>query len=256
MHDFQGKSVLITGGGSGIGLATAKRMLAAGANVALAGRSGERLASAAKVLDAGDRVLTVPTDVSRLAELDSLVESVRGRFGSLHGVFANAGVGTAGRVAQVTEDEFDRVVGINLKGTFFTVQRALPLLEDGGAVVLNSSWTAHRGLGIGSLYSATKAAVAALTGSLAADLAERGIRVNTITPGHVATEMFEGITGGSEQVREMFRSQVALGRLGDAADIAEAVYFLLSPQASYVTGQQFVVDGGLLGAVPSGPSPR
>lgn len=253
MTDFQDKTVLITGGGSGIGLATARRLLASGARVALAGRNAERLTSAAKSLDADDRVLTVPTDVSRTDELDNLAEQVRARFGRLHGVFANAGTGTAGRTAEVVESDFDRVLGTNLKGAFFTVQKTLPLLEDGASVVLNSSWTAHRGLAMGAVYSATKAAVIALTGALAADLAGRGIRVNAVTPGHIATDMFDGVTGGNDQVKEMFRSQVVLGRIGSPEDVAEVVHFLLSPAAGYVTGQQLIVDGGLLGAVPSGP---
>ncbi len=250
MNEFAGKHILITGGGSGIGFATARRLLADGASVILAGRSRERLESAAKDLDGGDRVLTVPADVSQPASLDGLMHEITGRLGRLHGVFANAGTATMGRTADVTEAEFDRVIGTNFKGTFFTVQKALTALEDGSSIVLNSSWTAHRGLAPGSIYSSSKAAVIALVGAMAADLAERGIRVNAITPGHVATEMFDGVTGGSEQVSEMFRAQVSLGRIADPAEIAETVTFLLSPKASYITGQQLIVDGGLLGAVP------
>ncbi|MEV0001769.1 SDR family oxidoreductase [Micromonospora sp. NPDC050980] len=255
MNQFEGKTVIITGGGSGIGLATARRLLTDGANVVLAGRSGERLEAAVKSLDGDRRVLAVPTDVSRVDELDRLVETVRGRFDRVHGVFVNAGVGFAARTDGVSEADFDAVVGTNFKGAFFTVARTLPLLAEGASVVLNGSWTVHRGLAIGSVYSASKAAVLALAGSLAADLADRGIRVNAVVPGHVATEMFDGLTGGSEQVREIFRGQVALGRIGAAEDVAEVVRFLLSPQSAYVTGQQFVVDGGLLGAVPFQPGP-
>lgn len=250
MTEFAGKTVLITGGGSGIGLATAQQLVDAGANVVLAGRSPERLEKAVRDLAAEDRVLAVPTDVSRTADLDALVGQVRQRFGRLDGVFANAGIASSARSADVTEADFDQVTGTNFKGAYFTVQKALPLFDDGGSVVLNSSWLVHRGVGLASVYAASKAAVLNLARTLAPDLAERGIRVNTITPGHVATEMFDGVTGGNDQVREFFRSQVALGRLGEPADIAEAVVFLLSPRASYVTGQEFVIDGGLVSSVP------
>lgn len=250
MTDFEGKTVLITGGGSGIGLASARRLLDEGANVVLAGRGADRLAAAAKELDAGERVLTVPADVSRTADLDTLMAQVEERFGLLHGVFANAGVGLNARTADVTEEAFDEVVGTNFKGTFFTVQKALPLLADGASVVLNASWLVHRGMGAGSVYAASKAAVLNLPRTLAPDLADRGIRVNVITPGHIRTEMFDAVAP-VEQAREFFRGQVALGRLGAAGDIADAVAFLLSSRSSYITGQELVVDGGLVGSVPN-----
>ncbi len=250
MAEFEGKTVLITGGGSGIGLATARRLVDDGASVVLAGRSAERLEKATRDLDADDRVLAVPTDVTCTVDLDDLVSQVRQRFGRLDGVFANAGIASAARTADVTEADFDLVVGTNFKGAYFTVQKALPLFDGGGSVVLNASWLVHRGVGLASVYAASKAAVLNLARTLAPDLAERGIRVNTITPGHVATEMFDGVTGGNDQVREYFRSQVALGRLGEPEDIADAVAFLLSARASYITGQELVVDGGLVGSVP------
>jgi NAD(P)-dependent dehydrogenase (short-subunit alcohol dehydrogenase family) len=250
MTDFDGKTVLITGGGSGIGFATARRLLDEGANVVLVGRSADRLAEAAKELDAGDRVLTVAADVASPAALDGVVEEVRARFGTLHGVFANAGIGLNARTADVTEEAFDEVVATNFKGTFFTVQKALGLLEDGGSVVLNASWLVHRGMGAGSVYAATKAAVLNLPRTLAPDLAERGIRVNAVTPGHIRTEMFD-MVAPIEPVREYFRGQVALGRFGAPGDIADAVAFLLSSRSAYITGQEIVVDGGLSGSVPS-----
>jgi NAD(P)-dependent dehydrogenase (short-subunit alcohol dehydrogenase family) len=255
MTEFDGKTVLITGGGSGIGLATARQLVAAGANVVLAGRSGDRLEKAEIDLDAGERVLTVPTDVSSTADLDVLVERIGQRFGQLDGVFANAGVGAAGLSAGITEDVFDQVVGTNFKGVFFTVQKAQSLLGNGSSVVLNSSWTVHQGLAPASLYAASKAAVLNLVATLAADLALQGIRVNAVTPGHIVTDMFDAITGGVPQVQEFFRSQVTLGRLGQPDDIANAVLFLLSPRASYVTGQELVVDGGLTSSVPFTPPP-
>jgi len=250
MAEFDSKTFLVTGGGSGIGQATAARLIEAGAQVVLAGRSAERLALAAKTIDAGDRVFPVTADVTRLEDLDRLAETIEGRFGHLDGVFANAGTGLLARTADVTEEAFDQVVGTNFKGAFFTVQKALPLLTDGSAIVLNASWTIERGLALGSVYAASKAATRNLAASLAADLAGRSIRVNSVTPGHIDTDMFAAVTGGVAEVREMFRSQVVTGRVGNAAEVAEAVVFLLSQRASYITGQDLVVDGGLLGCVP------
>jgi NAD(P)-dependent dehydrogenase (short-subunit alcohol dehydrogenase family) len=248
MSEFEGKSVLITGGGSGIGLATARRLVAAGAQVTLAGRNADRLETAVKELNAGDLVLAVPADVASTADLDELVARIGERFGSLTGVFANAGIGLNARTADVTEADFDEVVGTNFKGAFFTVQKALPLLADGASIVLNASWLVHRGMGSGGLYAASKAAVLNLARTLAPDLADRQIRVNTITPGHIRTEMFDAVTG-NDQVREFFRGQVAIGRIGAPEDIADAVLFLLSSRASYITGQELVVDGGMTGSV-------
>ncbi|MFF8867308.1 SDR family NAD(P)-dependent oxidoreductase [Streptomyces sp. NPDC015139] len=250
MTDFTNKTYFITGGGSGIGLATARRLLDEGANVVIAGRDTARLDRAVKELDGGDRVLAVGVDVSRPAELEAAYEQVRDRFGGLDGVFANAGIGLNARTPDVSEEDFDLVVGTNFKGTFFTVQKALPLLAEGSSVVLNASWLVHRGMGPGSVYAASKAAVLNLPRTLAPDLAGLGIRVNAVTPGHIRTEMFDAVAP-VEEVREFFRGQVALGTLGTPQDIAETVLFLLSPRSAYITGQEFVVDGGLVGSVPA-----
>ncbi|WP_405939965.1 SDR family oxidoreductase [Streptomyces sp. NBC_00726] len=250
MTDLANKTYFITGGGSGIGFATARRLLDEDANVVIAGRDAARLEKAVKKLDGGDRALSVTVDVSRPAELESAYDQVRARFGVLHGVFANAGIGLNARTADVTEEDFDQIVGTNFKGAFFTVQKALPLLAEGSSVVLNSSWLVHRGMGAGSVYAASKAAVLNLPQTLAPDLAGLGIRVNAVTPGHIHTEMFDAIAP-VEEVREFFRGQVALGSLGTPQDIAETVLFLLSPRAAYITGQEFVVDGGLVGSVPA-----
>ncbi|MFG2006106.1 SDR family NAD(P)-dependent oxidoreductase [Spirillospora sp. NPDC048911] len=247
---FTGKNALITGGTSGMGLATAARLLAEGAQVVITGRDQTRLDAAVKELDAGDRVLAVRADAAVLAELEALMATAGERLGRLDVVFANAGVGTFKPSAQITEADFDRTVAVNFKGVYFTVQKAVPLLNDGGAIVINASWTLHRGLPVASVYSATKAAVHNLARTLAADLAPRRIRVNSVSPGFIDTPMFRG-AAPTEQEAAAYVAQVVAGRLGTSQDVADAVAFLASAEASYINGQDLVIDGGLLAAVPS-----
>jgi NAD(P)-dependent dehydrogenase (short-subunit alcohol dehydrogenase family) len=245
-------TVLVTGGTSGMGLATARRLLDDGTRVVITGRDDARLARAARQLAAGDRLLAVRADASVPADLARLATTVRERYGKLDGVFANAGVGVFQPLEHVTEADVDRVVGTNLKGVLFTVQHALPLLEaaGGGSVVLNASWTPHRGLPTAAVYAATKAAVLSLARTLGSELAERRIRVNSVSPGYIVTEMFHAAIPDPAD-HEPIRARVPLGRLGTAEDVAQTVAFLLSDRSSYITGQDIVIDGGLVPAFPS-----
>ncbi|GGU62103.1 SDR family NAD(P)-dependent oxidoreductase [Lentzea flava] len=229
------KKFLITGGGSGIGLATARVLVEEGARVVVAGRSQERLALAREQLG----VETVVADVSKPADVEALMDQA----GEIDGLFANAGIGVFTEFGKITEEDVDRVLATNFKGVYFTVQRAR--LKPGASVVINASWTVHRGLVGASLYTASKAAVHSLARTLGAEMP--GVRVNTVSPGFIATDMFTGNVVDDEP----YRRQVVMGRLGEPEDVAHVVSFLLSDRAGYVTGQDFVVDGGLVGAIPA-----
>ncbi|TQM29101.1 SDR family NAD(P)-dependent oxidoreductase [Nocardia bhagyanarayanae] len=245
---FDDKIALVTGGTSGIGLAAARRLLDEGARVIVTGRDKTRLDAAVEELGGGERLLGIRSDVAELGDIDALTDTIRERHGRLDVLFANAGIAAFQPTTDITEDEFDRVVGINFKGVFFTVQKTLPLLADEAAIVVNASWALHRGVPGASLYSATKAAVHNLTRTLAAELAPRKIRVNSVSPGYIETPSYRDNV--SPEAKAAAITAVAAGRLGTPEDIADAVAFLASHEASYINGQDLLVDGGLITAIP------
>jgi NAD(P)-dependent dehydrogenase (short-subunit alcohol dehydrogenase family) len=245
MNSLDGKVAVITGGSGGIGLATAERFVAEGAYVFITGRREPELAKAQAQI--GRNVTAVRGDVANLADLDRLYETVRAEKGGLDIVVANAGIQELRTLADATPDHFDKLVGVNLRGTFFSVQKALPLLRDGGSIVLVSSAADRVGIPDYTVYSATKAAQRSFTRSWAAELAGRNIRVNAVTPGPIDTRMIDDMMGSEEkgaQMRATFSSMIPLRRIGQAEEVAAAVLFLASDQASFTTGADITVDGG------------
>lgn len=246
MKRFEGKVAVVTGGNSGIGLAAARAFAREGARVAITGRDEASLKAAER--DLGDGALAVRADSSRMADLDAVMGRIRERFKKIDALFVNAGIGKFVPFDQVTEAFFDETVAVNLKGVFFTVHKALPLLGPGSAVVLNASINAHKGMPGTTVYGATKAAVVNLAKTLSADLVDRGIRVNAISPGPVESALLAR-TGMSEEeldkTKEWIRSQVPVKRFAKPEEIAEAVLFLCSDASSYVVGAEIVIDGGM-----------
>src|ERR1700720_3872086 len=249
MSKLNGKIALITGGTTGLGFATAQRFLSEEAEVIITGRRQAELDSAVKRLGGnGGNVLGVQGDVSKLADLDRLYATIRKQKGHLDIVFANAGGGSFAPLGEITEEHFDHIFNINVKGLLFTVQKALPLLKDGGAIILNASIVASIGMEAFSVYSATKAAVRSFARTWTTDLKARKIRVNVISPGVVPTEGYRTL-GNEEEVKQFaaqLATQIPLGRVGEPDEIAKAVVFLASDDSSFVAGAELVVDGGMI----------
>jgi len=245
MGKLEGKIALITGGNSGIGLATAKQFVNEGAYVFISGRRDRELAAAVKEI--GRNVSGVQGDVSNLGDLDRLFAQIKREKGKLDIVFANAGAARFARLGTITEEFYDSIFNTNVKGLLFTVQKALPLLPDGASIILNSSVVGSKGLSMNSVYSATKAAVRSFARTWTTDLKDRRIRVNAVSPGSVDTPGLSDLLASSEagdQRKKMIITAVPLGRLGTPDEIAKAVVFLASDDSSYVTGIELFVDGG------------
>jgi len=245
MSKLAGKIALITGGNSGIGLATAKQFVNEGAYVFITGRRDSELAAAVKEI--GKNVTGVRGDVSKLDDLDRLFAQIKGEKGKLDIVFANAGIARFAAFGKITEELYDSIFNINVKGLLFTVQKALPLLPDGASIILNASIVASKGLPSNSVYSATKAAIRSFARTWTTDLKDRRIRVNAVSPGSTDTPGLSDLLASGEAGQErlkMISSSIPLGRLGTPDEIAKAVVFLASGDSSYITGTELFVDGG------------
>jgi NAD(P)-dependent dehydrogenase (short-subunit alcohol dehydrogenase family) len=246
MKRLEGKVAVVTGGNSGIGLATAKRLQEEGARVAISGRSKTTLDEAVKTI--GNGVVAVQADVAKLTEVDKLFAEVSQKLGKIDVLFVNAGVAKFAPLAETSENVYDEQFDINIKGAYFTIQKALPLLNDGASIILNTSTADSTGNAGTSAYSATKAALRSLARTAAVELVGRGIRVNTVAPGPIVTPIF-GRTGLPKEAFDEFAKEIVakvpMKRFGQPEEVAAAVAFLASQDASYITGVEINVDGGL-----------
>lgn len=245
MKKLQGKVAVITGANSGIGLAMAKRFAAEGCTVFMTGRRQLELDQA--VAQVGANARGIQGDVASLKDLDRLFALVAQEAGTLDILVANAGGGEFMALGEITEEHVDKTLNTNIKGTLFTVQKALPLMKEGGAIILTGSTSANTGVPVFSVYSATKAAVRNLARSWCVELASRGIRINVLVPGATATPGWHGLASSESEQRDMVdfvKQTTPLGRLGDPDETARAAVFLASDDSSFMTGSELFVDGG------------
>jgi NAD(P)-dependent dehydrogenase (short-subunit alcohol dehydrogenase family) len=248
MEKLEGKVAVITGGSSGIGLATAQRFVDEGAYVFITGRRQNEVDAAVKQIGKNNNVTGVQGDVSNLADLDRLYDTVKQQKGRIDVLFANAGIIELAPLGSITESHFDKIFSINVKGLLFTVQKALPLFQDGGSIILTASIGGSKGYEGSNVYSATKAAIRSFARSWTVDLKHRKIRVNAISPGVIDTPMTSSMVQSEElgeQLKTNLVSAVPMGRMGSPDEIAKAVSFLASDDSSYVTGIELFVDGGM-----------
>jgi NAD(P)-dependent dehydrogenase (short-subunit alcohol dehydrogenase family) len=246
-NKLEGKIAVITGGNSGIGLATAKRFVSEGAYVFITGRREKELNVA--ISEIGKNVAGIQGDISSLEDLDRLYNTVKDQKGHLDILFANAGIAQFARLGEISEEHFDNIFRINVKGVLFTVQKALPLFHDGGgSIILNASIGSSKGVEESSVYSATKAAVRSFARTWTVDLRHKKIRVNAISPGPIDTPIFSNLLQNeeqSEQFKKNIVNTVPMGRMGNPDEVAKVVSFLASDDSSYITGIELFVDGGL-----------
>ena len=246
MKRLEGKVAVVTGGNSGIGRATAREFSEQGARVVISGRDQQTLDEAKREI--GGDVLTVKADVSDLADTDRLFAVVKEKFGKVDVLFVNAGVGKFAPLEAVTEEFFDEIMDINFKGAYFTIQKALPFLNDNASIILNTSINAHIGMPNSSVYAASKAALLTLARTLSSELVARGIRVNAVSPGPVTTPIFNRMGLPPEQLQQIaegIQSQVPMKRFGTPEEIAKTVLFLASSDSSFLLGTEIVADGGM-----------
>lgn len=245
MKSLENKVAIVTGGNSGIGYAAAADFVSKGAKVIVTGRNKEALAKAETEL----KVTGIVADQSDLKSIDNLVEEVKAKFGKVDVLFLNAGIAAFAPLDSASEDHYDSIMNVNVKGVYFTVQKVLPILNDGGSIIFNTSVNAHVGMPNSSVYAASKAAVLSLNKVFAVELASRKIRVNAVSPGPIETPLYGKVGLEKEEVEGLgaaLGEKILLKRFGQAAEVAKTVSFLASDDASFITGSEIVVDGGLI----------
>ncbi|WP_294960820.1 SDR family oxidoreductase [uncultured Flavobacterium sp.] len=245
MKNLENKVAIVTGGNSGIGYAAAADLAAKGAKVIVTGRNKAALAKAETELN----VTGIVADQSDLKSIDNLVEEVKAKFGKVDILFLNAGIAAFAPLDSASEDHYDTIMNVNVKGVYFTVQKVLPILNDGGSIIFNTSVNAHVGMPNSSVYAASKAAVLSLNKVFSVELASRKIRVNAVSPGPIETPLYGKVGLQKEEVEGLgsaLGEKILLKRFGQAAEVAKTVSFLASDDASFITGSEIVVDGGLI----------